>query len=145
MRLNVNICWLVIIYVKCIYVDWWLYMLSAYMLIGDYIRWVHICWWWIYMLCAYMLLVKSFTGDWWWIVGVCMYWNIIDVDLWNYMKYVLLLLSPSSHTLLLLAFISNCCWMLRYSLFGVIWCVYMHRGDGLGDEWNLVPHIVESV
>jgi len=67
-----------------------------------------------------MLLVKSFTCDWWWIVGVRMYWNIIGVDLWNYMKYVLLLSSPSSHTLLLLSFISNCCWMLRYSLFGVI-------------------------
>ena len=129
MRLNVNICWLVNIYVKCIYVDWWLYMLSAYMLIGDYICWMHICWWWIYMLCAYMLLVKSFTCDWWWIVGVRMYWNKIGVDLWNYRKYVLLLSSPSSHTLLLLlSFISNCCWMMRYSLFGVIWRVYKRQG-----------------
>ena len=129
-----HICWLVIIYVECIYIDWWLYMLNAYMLIGNYICRVHICCWW-----------NLLHANWWWIVGVCMYWNIIDVDLWNYMKYVLLLLSPSSHTLLLLAFISNCCWMLRYSLFGVIWCVYMHRGDGLEDERNLVPYIVESV
>jgi len=70
-------------------------MLSAYMLIGEYICWVHIyCCWWLYTLCAYMLLVKSFTCGWWWIVGVRMYWNIIGVNLWNYMKYVLLLLSP---------------------------------------------------
>jgi len=58
------------------------------------------------MLCAYMLLVKSFTCYWWWIVGVSMYWNIFGVDLWNYMKYVLLLSSPSSHTVGLVAFIS---------------------------------------
>jgi len=150
MRLNVNICWLVIIYVECIYVDWWLYMLSAYMLIGDYICWVHICWRWLYMLRAYMLLVKSFTFDWWWFVGVRMYWNIIGVDMWNYMKYVLLLSSPSSHTVGLVTFISMLVigyLCIHYSgcLFGVIWCVYMHRGDGLIDERNLVPHIVESV
>jgi len=105
MRLNVNIC--------C----WWLYMLCEYMLlviiyvvciyvVGDYICCVHICWWWLYMLCAYVLLVKSFTCYWWWIVGVRMYWNIFGVDLWNYMKYVLLLSSPSSHTVGLVDFIS---------------------------------------
>jgi len=100
---------------------------------GDYMHCVHICWWWLYMLCAYMLLVKSFTCDWWWIVGVRMYWNIIGVDLWNYMKYVLLLSSPSSHTVDLVTFISML--VIRYlcihysgCLFGVIWCVYMHQG-----------------
>jgi len=112
---------------------------------------VHICWWWLYMLCAYMLMVIIYVeciyvdGDYilcvpiccwwnllhanWWIVGVRMYWNIIGVDLWNYMKYLLLFSSPNSHTLLLLSFISNCSWMLRYSLFGVvIWGGYKRQG-----------------
>jgi len=72
------------------------------------------------------------------------------VDLWNYMKYVFLLSSPSSHTVGLVTFISMLVigyLCIHYSgcLFGVIWCVYMHRGDDLGDERNLLPHIVESV
>jgi len=109
--------WLVIIYVECIYVDWWLYMLNAYMLIGDYICRVHICCWW-----------NLLHANWWWIVGVRMYWNIIGVDLWNYMKYVLLLSSPSSHTLFMLSFISivvGCC---GSTLFRVIWRVYKRQG-----------------
>ena len=148
----------VIIYVECIYVDWWLYMLSAYMLIGDYICWMHICWllvsiyveciyvdcWWLYMLNAYILLLVMIyvmyiyvvdilihaIGDEY--VGVSMNLNMLVWTCEICMRHVLLWSSPSSHTLLLLSFISNCCWMLRYSLCGLLcgllWRVYKRQG-----------------
>jgi len=119
----------------------------------DYICWVHICCcWWLYMLCAYMLFEIIYVvciyvvGDdicnvhicCWYIfihaigdeyVGVSMNWNMLVWTCGICMKYVLLWSSPSSHTLLLLAFISNCCcWILMYSLCGLLWCVYMHQG-----------------
>ena len=53
-------------------------------------------------------------------VGASMNWNVLVWTCGIRMKHVLLWSSPSSHTLLLLSFISNCCWMLRYSLFEVI-------------------------
>ena len=66
------------------------------------------------------------------------------------MKYVLLLSSPSSHTVDLVTFISML--VLDTSVFitrgvysgcyDVFICI---RGNGLGDEKNLVPHVVEWV
>jgi len=111
----VRIVWhlLVIIYVKCIYV------------VGEYIRiFMYICCcWWIYTYVdVYMLLLV--IGMLVWTCEICM-------------KHILLWSSPSSHTLLLLLlllfFISNCsCWILRYSLCGLLcgllWRVYKRQG-----------------
>ena len=103
-------------------------MLCAYMLLVI-----------IYMLCAYMLLVKSFTCYWWWNWWCKHVLEYTWCGLVKYIKYVLLLSSPSSHTVGLVTFISMLvigylCILYSECLFGVIWCVYMHRGDGLGDE-----------
>jgi len=104
---------LVIIYVECIYVD------------GEI----------FYMRFGVVMLVKA-------CIGIC-WCGLVKLH-----EACLLLSSPSSHTLLLLSFISNCCcWILRYSLCGLLcgllWCFCCIRGDGLGDERKLVPHVLE--
>jgi len=97
---------MMIIYVECIYV-----------VVGEYICWVHICWWWnLLHAIGVVLLVKA-------CIGIMLVWTCEIC-----MEHVLLWSSPCSHTLLLLSFISNCCWMLRYSLCGLLWCVYKHQG-----------------
>jgi len=151
---------------------WWLYMLNAYMLIDDdYICWMHICWlmviiyveciyvdwWWLYILSAYMLLVMIYV----------MY--IYVVDIFSFMLLVMNMLVQAwigmcwcgllefAWSMFCCCCCCCCCCLsspivvgccgIPYSrwLFGVIWCVYMHQGDDLRDERNLVPHIVESV
>jgi len=117
-----HICWLLgIIYVEFIYVDcWWLYMLNAYMLLLVM----------IYVMYIYVVDISHSSYCWWIYVGVSMNWNMLVWTCEICMSHVLLWLSPSSHTLLLLvlSFISNCCWMLRYSLCGLLWRVYKRQG-----------------
>jgi len=116
---------LVIIYVEYIYV-----------VVGEYICWVDICWWWnLLHAIGVVMLVKA-------CIGIC-WCGLVKLH-----EACLLLSSPSSHTLLLLSFISNfCCWILRYSLCGLLcrllWCFCCIRGDGLRDERKLVPHVLE--
>jgi len=62
-------------------------------------------------------------------VGASMNKNMLVWTCKICMKHILLWSSPSSHTLLLLSFISNCCcWILRYSLCGLLWRVYKRQG-----------------
>ena len=122
-----------------IYVDcWWLYMLNAYMLllVIIYVECIYVDGEIFYMRFGAGMLVKA-------CIGIC--W----CRLMKLHEACLLLSSPSSHTLLLLPCISSCCcWILWYSLCGLLcgllWCFCCIRGDGLGDERKLVPHLVES-
>jgi len=62
-------------------------------------------------------------------VGASMNKNMLVWTCEIFMKHILLWLSPSSPMLLLLSFISNCCcWILWYSLCGLLWCVYKRQG-----------------
>jgi len=127
-------------YICCVHICcWWLYMLCAYMLlviiyvtciygVGDYICCVHICCWWI-----------SLTCYWWWIVGVSMYWNMLVWPCEICMKYVLLLSSPSSHTQLLLAFISMLVLDTYVFIMRVVMMCLLHQGRR-ARRWKLVPH-----
>jgi len=87
-----------------IYVFW-----CIYVVVGDDICNVHICCWYS----SFMLLMMNM------LVWTCEFaWSTFL--LWS---------SPSSHTLLLLSFISNCCcWILRYFLCGLLWRVYKRQG-----------------
>jgi len=62
-----------------------------------------------YMLTVIIYVVCIYVGEIFYMRLMVNCWctqNIISVDLWNYMKYVLLLSSPSSHTVDLVTFIS---------------------------------------
>jgi len=69
----------------------------------------------IYVMYIYVvdILIHAIGDEY---VGVSMNLNMLVWTCEICMRHVLLWSSPSSHTLLLLSFISNCCWMLRYSL-----------------------------
>jgi len=72
---------LVIIYVECIYV-----------VVGDYICWVHICWWWnLLHAIGVVMLVKA-------CIGIC-WCGLVKLH-----EACLLLSSPSSHTLFVVFF-----------------------------------------
>jgi len=114
-------------------------MCCAYMLIGDYICCVHISCWWLCMLCASLLLVNFFTCYGWWIVGVSMYWITLVWTCKNCMKYVLLLPSPSSHTQVLLAFISMLVLNTYVFIMRVVMMCLLHQGRR-PRRWKLVPH-----
>jgi len=146
----------------CIYVVGGYICLCAYMLLVVIYVYVHICCWWWYMLCAYMLLVMiyvmciyvvgdymccvhiccwwiSLTWYWWRIVGVSMYWDMLVWTCGIRMKYVLLLSSPSSHTVVVgfhlhVGVEYLCIQLCEVFMRGVMMCL-LHQGQR-PRRWN---------
>jgi len=106
-----------------IYVDWWLYMLNAYMLIvGDYICWMHICWLLviIYVECIYVVVGDDVCN-----VHICCWYFSFMLLVMNMLVNIYML---SAYKLLLMIIYVECIYVV-VGEYIYVECIYVVVGE----------------